>query len=116
MSAKALAAPAAGGSPSAHWSKSSALAGQPAAQAAARASARPRAQEEARAAEVALDLHVPELRSQRVDQEAARAVLVIAELKQRYDELHREQHARAEQRAGEALELAMAILLDAERA
>ncbi len=75
-----------------------------------------RAQEEARAAEVALDLHVPELRSQRVDQEAARAVLVIAELKQRYDELHREQHARAEQRAGEALELAMAILLDAERA
>lgn len=74
-----------------------------------------RAQEEARAAEVAFELRVPELRSQRVDQEGARAVLVIAELKQRYDELHREQHARAEQRAGEALELAMTILLDAAR-
>lgn len=73
------------------------------------------AQDDARAAEATFELRVPELRNQYVVKERERAAQTIAELKRRYEERHREQHLLAEQRAAEALESAMAILLDAER-
>jgi len=73
------------------------------------------AQDDARAADAAFELRIPELRNQYVSKERERAAQTIAELKRRYEERHREQHALAEQRSAEALESALAILLDAER-
>lgn len=74
------------------------------------------ARDEIRAAETRFETTVPELRAAHDTKAKERAGQTIAELKRRYDERQREQHDLAEQRSNEALEAAVAILIDPARA
>ena len=71
--------------------------------------------EEMRATETRFEQTIPELRAGHEAKARERATQTIAELKRRYDERQREQHDLAEQRSAEALEAAVAILIDPAR-
>ena len=71
--------------------------------------------EEIRSSEQRFDAQIPELRNAAVKSAQERAVQTIAELKRRYEERQREQHAIAGERSAEALDAALAVLLDTGR-
>ncbi len=71
--------------------------------------------EEIKVAERRFDTQVPELRSAALKSAQERATQTIAELKRRYEERQREQHAIAGERSAEALDAALALLLDSGR-
>lgn len=73
------------------------------------------ARDEMRAIEERYEATVPDLRAAHETKAKERAAQTIAELKRRYDERQREQHNLAEQRTREALEAAVAILIDPAR-
>ncbi len=71
--------------------------------------------EEIKVTERRLDAQVPELRSAALKSAQERATQTIAELKRRYEERQREQHAMAGERSSEALDAALTLLLDSGR-
>jgi V/A-type H+/Na+-transporting ATPase subunit G/H len=71
--------------------------------------------DETRAVETRYEALVPDLRAAHEAKAKDRAAQTIAELKRRYDERQREQHNLAEQRSNDALEAAVAILIDPAR-
>jgi len=73
------------------------------------------ATEEARAAELRFEQRIPEIQGSFAGKAQERAEQAIAELKRRYEERHKGLRALAERQAPEAVNAAVAILLDAER-
>lgn len=73
------------------------------------------ATEEARAAELRFEQRIPEIQGSFASKAQERAEQAIAELKRRYEERHKSLRALAERQSQEAVNAAVAILLDAER-
>lgn len=71
------------------------------------------ATEEARAAELRFEQRIPEIQGSFSGKAAERAEQAVAELKRRYDERHKTLRAAAERQAQEAVNAAVAILVDA---
>ncbi len=71
--------------------------------------------EEIVAAQQRFDAQIPELRNAALKAARERAAQTVAELKRRYEERRREQHAIAGERSAEALDAALALLLDSAR-
>jgi vacuolar-type H+-ATPase subunit H len=73
------------------------------------------ATEEARAAESRFEARIPEIQGAFSGKAEERAQQAIAELKRRYEERHKSLRALAERQTQEAVNAAVAILLDAEK-
>lgn len=71
------------------------------------------ATEEARAAELRFEERIPEIQGSYSGKAEERAQQAIAELKRRYEERHKSLRALAERQAPDAVNAAVAILLDA---
>jgi vacuolar-type H+-ATPase subunit H len=69
---------------------------------------------EARTEEERFQARVPEIHSSFLEKAEARAEQTVKELKKRADERHTQLREMAEQREGEALDAAFAVLTDAE--
>jgi vacuolar-type H+-ATPase subunit H len=70
--------------------------------------------DEARVEEERFEARIPELHESFVSKAQARAEQTIAELKRRYDERHKQLREQAEEREGDALEAAFAVIVDPE--
>lgn len=73
------------------------------------------ATEETRAAELRFEERIPEIQGSFSGKAQERAEQAIAELKRRYEERQRSLRALAERQTGEAVNGALAILLDVEK-
>ncbi|HEX6828044.1 MAG TPA: hypothetical protein VF104_03595 [Burkholderiales bacterium] len=73
------------------------------------------ATEEVRAAELRFEERIPEIQHSFASKAQERAEQAVAELKRRYEERHKSLLALAERQADEAMNAALAIILDAEK-
>jgi len=73
------------------------------------------ATEEARAAEQRFEARIPEIQGSFAGKAQERAEQAIAELRRRYEERHKSLRALAERQADDAVNAAVALLLDVER-